>query len=180
MHRFVSWLSVVFFLCAGLACKQRSSEQIIQDHKEADQQVNQIIARHNPFPGVMKPNFIKTRVPVEPAEDDFGSLPDDVDVDGEENGTAHAFLFDDKVCFSKEKFAQGKKKCMDLKTGLGVSIDASQISIPDDVYVDIPPNASIHIFSFQGKTCIAKNKYEKGLMKCWDPEKMENVSIDTR
>lgn len=174
MFRFVLVVILAFFLFKGFIYQPQTPQQRAQEEKEIFRNLDNQLADHwgLPPPPVIEPK--KEQMP------ESKPIPDDVDVDGEEDGTAHAFLFDGMVCFSKEKFAHGIVKCMDLKTKKSVSINASEISIPDDVYVDIPVGASVHIFSSQGKYCIAKSKFEKGLMKCWDPKTAENVSIDTR
>ena len=167
---------LALFLCFVSSCKLQTPEERKREKVEMFQRLdNQLVDR-----GLLmqkpetKPAVVQVQVP------ESKPMPDEVSVDGEKNGTVHAFLFDNKVCFSKEKFRRGKVGCLDLKTQKNVFINASQINIPDDVYVDIEANASIHVFSFQGKTCLAKNKFERGLMNCWDPKEMENVIIDLK
>lgn len=158
----------------GLTYKPQTPVERQREKKEMFRELDNQLADRWGLP--IKP---EAQPRAEPA-DDSKPIPRDVDVDANKDGAVRAFLFDGMVCLSKEKFAHGTVKCMDLKTRQSVSINASEIRIPDDAYVDIPVGASVHIFAFQGKRCIAKDKFEKGPKKCWDPKTGKNVTIDTR
>lgn len=175
MHRFSFWLIFAIFLGTGCSCfRERTTQQIIRDHQSADRQINRIIQKHNPFPGIVKPDLIKKpTVSVKDLEE-----YENVETETDDAGTVYAFVFDDKACFSKEKSTKTVLSCLDLRTKKNARVNVSELEFPDDMYIDIGANAEFYIFSFEGKTCLSHQpKAENGLKKCWDPRKLENVSI---